>query len=43
MKAKHWIALGLLAVAILYLFHNYQMHGGVSGFRTGLGLGGTAA
>lgn len=43
MKAKHWIGLALLGVALLYLFHNYQMHGGVSGFKAGLGLNGGSA
>lgn len=39
MKLKHWIFLGFVAIGGLYLAHVYFQHGGVSGFRSGLGLG----
>lgn len=39
MKLRHWVFLGLLAIAVLFLWHNYQMHGGVGGVKSGLGLG----
>lgn len=40
MKLKHWVFLGLVAIGALYLLHNYQAHGGVSGVKSGLGFGG---
>lgn len=39
MKLKHWIGLGFLAVGVLFVWHVATSHGGVSGFRSGLGLG----
>ena len=42
MKLKHWVFLALVIVGGLYLLHNYQMHGGVSGVKSGLGFGGGA-
>lgn len=38
MKLKHWIFLALLLIGGLYMWHNYSQHGGVSGFKSGLGL-----
>jgi len=40
MKLKHWVALSLLLVGGLYVWHTYSMHGGTSGFKAGLGIGG---
>ena len=40
MKLKHWVFLALVAVAVLFLLHNYQSHGGVSGVKQGIGLKG---
>lgn len=39
MKAKHWIGVILVIIALLYVWHTYSGHGGVSGFKQGLGLG----
>lgn len=39
MKLRHWVFLALVAIAVLFLWHNYQMHGGVGGVKSGLGLG----
>jgi hypothetical protein len=38
MKLKHWLFLGIAAVGALYFWHTYSQHGGVSGFKQGLGL-----
>lgn len=40
MKLKHWVFLALVIVGALYVWHNYQGHGGVSGLKSGLGLSG---
>jgi hypothetical protein len=40
MKLKHWVFIGLVAVGVLYLGHNYLSHGGTAGVKQGLGLGG---
>lgn len=40
MKTKHWIFLILVLIGGLYIFHVYQGHGGVGGFKSGLGLSG---
>jgi hypothetical protein len=40
MKWKHILFIGLALVGVLYVVHNYQMHGGVSGIKSGLGFGG---
>jgi len=39
-KVKHWLALILILVAVLFLYHNYSAHGGVAGIKQGIGLGG---
>jgi hypothetical protein len=39
MKLRHWLITGFVLIGALYLFHNYQQHGGVSGVKSGLGLG----
>lgn len=39
MKVKHWIFLILVVVGLLFLWHNYQGHGGVGGIKSGLGVG----
>lgn len=38
MKLKHWVIIGLVAIGALYLWHNYSMHGGTTGLKSGLGL-----
>lgn len=38
MKLKHWLLVFFLVVGALYVLHNYQMHGGVSGLKSGLGF-----
>lgn len=38
MRLKHWLILALIAVGALYAFHIYSQHGGVAGFKTGLGV-----
>lgn len=38
MKVKHWIFLLLVLVGGLFVFHIITSHGGVSGFKSGLGL-----
>ena len=38
MKFRHWIIIALLAVALLYIWHIYSSHGGVAGFKNGLGV-----
>ena len=40
MKVKHWIVLGVLLIGALFILHNFQSHGGVSGVKHGLGFGG---
>lgn len=40
MKLKHWVGLGLGAIGILFVLHVYFSHGGASGFKQGIGLGG---
>jgi hypothetical protein len=38
MKIKHLLGLALLAVGGLYVYHIYSQHGGVGGFKSGLGV-----
>lgn len=40
MKVKHWIIVILILIGALFLWHNYQSHGGVGGVKTGLGISG---
>lgn len=40
MKLRHWVFLSFILIGILYVVHMYTSHGGVTGFRSGLGLGG---
>lgn len=40
MKLKHLVVIALIGIGALYFWHTYQMHGGVSGFKSGLGLSG---
>lgn len=42
MKVKHWIVLSLLIIGALFVFHNWQSHGGVAGIKHGIGFGGSA-
>lgn len=35
---KHYLILALIIVGGLYVFHIYTQHGGVGGFKTGLGI-----
>jgi len=39
MKLRHYLILALIAVGGLYAWHIYSQHGGVSGFKSGLGIG----
>ena len=39
MKLKHLFALALVVIGALFLWHLYASHGGVSGFKSGLGIG----
>lgn len=36
---KHWVIVGLVVVALLYVWHVYSGHGGFAGFKQGLGIG----
>lgn len=38
MRAKHYLVLALVIVGGLYAWHIYSQHGGVSGFKSGLGV-----
>lgn len=38
MKVWHWLFLILVVVGALYLFHNWQGHGGINGVKSGLGF-----
>lgn len=38
MKVKHWIILLLVLIGGIYVFHIVTQHGGVAGFKSGLGL-----
>lgn len=35
---KHYLILALIIVGGLYVYHIYSMHGGMGGFKTGLGI-----
>jgi cbb3-type cytochrome oxidase subunit 3 len=37
MALKHWFFIALVIIALLYIWHIYSSHGGVSGFKAGLG------
>jgi len=37
-KLKHWVFLTLIAVGGLYFWHTYRSHGGVAGFKSGIGI-----
>jgi len=37
MNFRHWIVLALIIIALLYIWHVYSSHGGVQGFKAGLG------
>jgi hypothetical protein len=38
-KLKHWVFLAFVVIGLLYVWHTYSAHGGVSGFKQGLGVG----
>jgi len=38
-KLKHLVFLAIFIVGALYVWHTYSMHGGVAGFKSGIGLG----
>lgn len=38
MGIKHYLALALIVVGGLYAYHIYSQHGGLSGFKSGLGV-----
>jgi len=37
-KLKHYLIIALILVGGLYVFHILRQHGGVSGFKSGLGV-----
>ena len=39
MKLKHWVFLAFVVIGGLFVWHVYSGHGGVSGFKQGIGLG----
>lgn len=39
MKFRHIVIVGLVLVGALYFWHTYSQHGGLGGFKAGLGLG----
>lgn len=39
MKVKHWIMIIFCVVGLLYVAHILTAHGGVSGLKSGLGMG----
>lgn len=38
MRTKHYLILALVVVGSLYVWHVYSQHGGMGGFKTGLGI-----
>lgn len=38
MRSKHYLILALIAIGALYVWHVYSQHGGMSGFKSGLGV-----
>lgn len=40
MKLKHWVGIAFLLVGVLFIGHLVMSHGGVAGFKQGIGLGG---
>lgn len=38
MRLKHYLILALIIVGGLYVWHMYSTHGGVGGFKQGLGI-----
>lgn len=41
MRLKHWVLIGFVLVGLLYVVHMFTSHGGMTGFTSGLGLGGS--
>lgn len=39
MKLKHWVFVGLAITGGLFALHLMMSHGGVQGFKAGIGLG----
>jgi hypothetical protein len=40
MKLKHWVGLAFIVIGGLFVLHLTMSHGGLSGFKSGIGLGG---
>ena len=40
MKLKHWVGLAFVVVGVLFVAHLVMSHGGLAGFKAGIGLGG---
>lgn len=40
MKLKHWVGVAFIVVGVLFTLHLFMSHGGISGFKSGIGLGG---
>jgi hypothetical protein len=38
MRFRHLVIIALIIIALLYIWHIYSSHGGVSGFKNGLGV-----
>lgn len=38
MRLKHWLFLAIFVIGALYVWHIYSQHGGVGGFKSGLGV-----
>jgi len=38
-KLKHWVGLAFMVVGALFVLHLFMSHGGVGGFKSGIGLG----
>lgn len=39
MKLKHWVGIAFVLVGALYVLHIVTHHGGLAGFKSGLGFG----
>jgi hypothetical protein len=39
-KLKHWLVIALVLVGALFVGHLIMSHGGIAGFKQGIGLGG---
>lgn len=39
MKLKHWVFVAFVVIGVLFVWHIATSHGGVAGFKAGLGFG----